>query len=1087
MSRPNKRKADPPAGAPPARRGRPMGAARFSTRLDSDDEMEDVPGRVDPGPRASSSRSTSLPPPPAPKPPATAPRSQTRPPSQGSSALLEPGLQLLPRIRDILLTTLNHGDGIGFPCGCGSGPATVRCRECWDDTVVCAACIVSRHRSLPFHRVERWTGEYFRPVQLRELGLRLNLCRNLDPHTRLCPHSSQEARDLTIVAENGVHTVCMRFCRCPPLRGPAKEEWEQLLQYRLFPSSWKSVRTAFTFGALRQFHVLSLTSKITAHDYIRSLAKLTNAVFPQDVQDRVREFQRAFRYWRYLATERRSGQAHNIDVYVPHRLAGSLAVRCPACPEVGYNITKQEVDAVPHDKRHKVTRFVSGDGNFKLQRMSKTRQDLWDFCFNNGRGTCVRASEFADYIKHVKLPDTYVSEGQCTHLRADRLQNMIKFRGRDVSGVVACQCARHGFFLPGGMVDLKRGEAFAYTDFALLKSLAEFRDLPYIVVTYDIWCQYHINLESRSSTLFAKMLPIIRRIVGAIPKMHIHNHKNTCDLLWNLNWLECVGLTVGELIETAWAELNIIAASTRQMNPGNRHDTLDDACAAYNWDKLVRIVETLVRLKRVAVSEKRRREADFAAVVDGVRDKSLIVKWEAMSTAPTVGKDGNVTSVFQANLGPGKSLTYLCLDMLLIHAQVSLHDKPHTPKSVRRSAASKKKNTNVLRAKGYRRARAGPIPNLSCLDWRMKLDSETSLRRRLVRTKADATTIRIQRDQLADGIRDYRDLMAYRTPGLDRILDELDLTRPEQARLYLPSDLTEQQRQHFDLLGLAGMEYELRIACAYEKLFLTRDAVRRYNVCLNDIRTNVQGQNAQTRAQRRIRSFSNDIQMEATAYMVHFDALVRLGLHPTDHSDLKILQRTDLYGNDAKPRTIGLLKEKESWIWRAGRRAGSQLEDEEAWQTELDRVKYHQKRELRNRCSEEVEILDEELDRASRFFDHSATIWSKLAEVSGADGGRRAYAVKQADMYMALASRVAEELADLPRKLKADEDKEEKATAKAAEEARRKLTDRLERRGTAEEDEDLWELDARVAPDAWNSIKCIVVLVLVVKCKTAAS
>ncbi|KAF7307959.1 hypothetical protein MKEN_01157100 [Mycena kentingensis (nom. inval.)] len=1062
MSRPSKRKADPLAGAPPARRGRPMGAARFSSRLDSDDEMGDVPGRADPGPHASSSRSTSLPPPPAPKPPTTAPRSQTRPPSQGSSTLLEPGLQLLPRIRDILLTTLNHGEGIGLSCACGNGPALVRCKECWDDSVVCAVCIVGRHRSLPFHRVERWTGEYFRQVQLCELGLQLHLCRNLNPQTRLCPHSSQEARDLTIVAENGVHTVGVRFCRCPPLRGPAKPEWEQLLERRLFPSSWKSVRTAFTFGALRQFHVLSLTSKITAHDYIRSLAKLTNAAFPQDVQDRVREFQRAFRYWRYLATERRSGQAHNIDVYVPHRLAGSLAVCCPACPEVGYNITKAEIDAVPHEKRHKVTRFVSGDGNFKLQRMSKTRQDLWDFCFNDGRGTCVRASEFADYIKHVKLPDTYVSEGQCTHLRADRLQNMIKFRGRDVSGVVACQCARHGFFLPGGMVDLKRGEAFAYTDFALLKSLAEFRDLPYIVVTYDIWCQYHINLESRSSTLFAKMLPIIRRIVGAIPKMHIHNHKNACDLLWNLNWLECVGLTVGELIETAWAELNIIAASTRQMNPGNRHDTLDDACAAYNWDKLVRIVETLVRLKCVAVSEKRRREADFAAVVDGVLDKSLIVKWEAMSTTPIVGKDGNVTSVFQANLGPGKSLTYLCSESIAYKRAGIITRQTAYAKVSAEERRKQEEEHQRFASQGLPPTEGRSDTELIVLGLAYEA-RQTSLRR-LVRTKADATTIRIQRDQLADGIRDYRDLMAYRTPGLDRILDELDLTRPEQACLYLPSDLTEQQRQHFDLLGLAGMEYELRIASAYEKLFLTRDAVRRYNVCLNDICTNVQGQNAQTRAQRRIRSFSNDIQMEATAYMVHFDALVRLGLHPTDHSDLKILQRTDLYGNDAKPRTIGLLKEKESWIWRAGRRAGSQLEDEEAWQTELDRVKYHQKRELRNRCSEEIEILDEELDRASRFFDHSATIWSKLAEDSGADGGRRAYAVKQADMYMALASRVAEEIADLPRKLKADEDKEEKATAKAAEEARRKLTDRLERRGTAEEDEDLWELDARPVP-----------------------
>ena len=46
----------------------------------------------------------------------------------------------------------------------------------------------------------------------------------------------------------------------------------------------------------------------------------------------------------------------------------------------------------------------------------------------------------------------------CSHLRANRLQNVIKFKNAVVSGVVAIVCARHGFFLPQGMVDLSKGE-----------------------------------------------------------------------------------------------------------------------------------------------------------------------------------------------------------------------------------------------------------------------------------------------------------------------------------------------------------------------------------------------------------------------------------------------------------------------------------------------------------------------------------------------------------------------------------------------------------------------------------------------------
>lgn len=46
----------------------------------------------------------------------------------------------------------------------------------------------------------------------------------------------------------------------------------------------------------------------------------------------------------------------------------------------------------------------------------------------------------------------------CSDLKAVRMQNIAKFKNSVISGVVAVQCARHGFFMPGGMVDLKRGE-----------------------------------------------------------------------------------------------------------------------------------------------------------------------------------------------------------------------------------------------------------------------------------------------------------------------------------------------------------------------------------------------------------------------------------------------------------------------------------------------------------------------------------------------------------------------------------------------------------------------------------------------------
>lgn len=38
------------------------------------------------------------------------------------------------------------------------------------------------------------------------------------------------------------------------------------------------------------------------------------------------------------------------------------------------------------------------------------------------------------------------------------MQNVAKFKNKDVNGVYAVQCARHQFFEAGGMVDLALGE-----------------------------------------------------------------------------------------------------------------------------------------------------------------------------------------------------------------------------------------------------------------------------------------------------------------------------------------------------------------------------------------------------------------------------------------------------------------------------------------------------------------------------------------------------------------------------------------------------------------------------------------------------
>jgi hypothetical protein len=191
----------------------------------------------------------------------------------------------------------------------------------------------------------------------------------------------------------------------------------------------------------------------------------------------------------------------------------------------------------------------------------------------------------------------------CSHLRAVRLQNLIKFKNADISGVVAAQCARHGFYMPQGVVDLMKGEAcvfellfdfdlsadvgssFANTDYALASALAECSDNRWIMLSYDIWCQFSVNLIKRFRERFPSMLPIISRVRGAIPSAHIRGHLQNCQVLWAFKYIKYSGETYGEMIETSWAEQNQTAGSTKEQNDGHRHDTLDDFFGYWNWTK----------------------------------------------------------------------------------------------------------------------------------------------------------------------------------------------------------------------------------------------------------------------------------------------------------------------------------------------------------------------------------------------------------------------------------------------------------------------------------------------------------------------
>jgi hypothetical protein len=129
---------------------------------------------------------------------------------------------------------------------------------------------------------------------------------------------------------------------------------------------------------------------------------------------------RVVRIWSHLACIRRLGQSacHNIDSVLNHRQPKSLAVRCPACPEVGFNITKEFLEQVPLDQRyifslsqlrqwliqltrHKVTKFLCGDGNFRLVREMNGKFDPDDVALADGKAYFSNMAHFMDHLQVV--------------------------------------------------------------------------------------------------------------------------------------------------------------------------------------------------------------------------------------------------------------------------------------------------------------------------------------------------------------------------------------------------------------------------------------------------------------------------------------------------------------------------------------------------------------------------------------------------------------------------------------------------------------------------------------------------------------
>ncbi|KAK0488218.1 hypothetical protein EDD18DRAFT_1335263 [Armillaria luteobubalina] len=401
------------------------------------------------------------------------------------------------------------GDAMSQNCcsaiGCEDKDFPFRCITCRDGRLFCWTCIVSLHEACPTHVIQSWNGNYFDKVPLRQLGMRYQL----------------------------------------------QGSW-------LFPATDIKPRTAVTTMALEQFQMLTFMGKISAYEYYHSLVRLTDNTGIKSPSDNFNAFICMVHEWSFIRLLKRAGVGNDPGRWKDAK-PGSCAVECLACPCPGVNIPEQIDPDSPTAWEN--TLYVGMDANFCLERFNVSSEEK-DPGLSKGLAHFVDTQTFCrhlkDFNKRIIQPPS-----SCSNHEAAKGDKRSSVRTRDLaaSGVGGVVCTRHELKLPLCTVDLRVGEIQVKMDYRYLTAVKRFAGVPRLVTSYDIACQWSINLEERIDIYGDFMRPKIPKKVYLVPKFHLPGHIKDCQEKycmsfhihvgrWALvidgrNWINILGTSIG--------------------------------------------------------------------------------------------------------------------------------------------------------------------------------------------------------------------------------------------------------------------------------------------------------------------------------------------------------------------------------------------------------------------------------------------------------------------------------------------------------------------------------------------------------------
>ncbi|KAL0568485.1 hypothetical protein V5O48_013496, partial [Marasmius crinis-equi] len=331
-------------------------------------------------------------------------------------------------------------------CGhCGSTEGVVyRCRSCSQGMMFCGSCILSKHKDRPLDCVEKWNGAFFETIWLKTLGLVVQKAR----------------KGFVVVDIDFVQEVDVQFCLCQR-REVVGEFYQQLLRKSLFPATVSNPHTAFTFRAVRYFHVLTLTGKISMYDFYSGAERCTDGSGLKSSKERYDEFLRVIRLWRFLKPLKRGGVQPSPTLDLSAIPAGQLTVKCPACPRPGVNLPpgwEELVQANP-DAAFLFFKFILVDACFCLKHRTISSEQKDPGLFT-GKAYFVEQKDYQALMQEMKKKPDREEEAHCLGSTLSSIaQANTKFsKGYTQTGVMLCLCARHEMVEPNGTADPNKGE-----------------------------------------------------------------------------------------------------------------------------------------------------------------------------------------------------------------------------------------------------------------------------------------------------------------------------------------------------------------------------------------------------------------------------------------------------------------------------------------------------------------------------------------------------------------------------------------------------------------------------------------------------